>query len=488
MDQLDTLRRRFGRFLIPVLWAHIAIVAGAEIALSGGMPALGPPLACALLAGIATALWLQDPIGTATRIVSGIALIGMAAILLIVFTGQPWQIDLHMYFFACLAVLVGWCDWRVILAATAATAIHHLGLDLAMPTLVFPDSQSDLGRVVLHAVIVVTEASVLIWVCHTTMRSLTALAQSEREAQAQLVRASALERETAEARAAREAARRSGTEELARRFEATVGSILAQVSASASLMRSTATDMAAVAAESVSHSSTVTAGAGEAAHNAGAAAAAAARLGTSLGAVAKQVGRSADLAQATATEAADAVPLVQELRAAAERIGDVVSMISGVADQTNLLALNATIEAARAGEAGRGFAVVAAEVKALAGQTAKATEDITQQVARIQDSTEQAATAVNGISGRIQTMNALATEIAEAVRDQGAAADGIVRTVAEAAAGTGAVSTTIAAVAGAVEATGAKAGSVLASAADLTTELDQLGTEVGRFLATVRAA
>jgi methyl-accepting chemotaxis protein len=488
MNHLDTLRRSFGRSLIAMLWTHVLVVAGADAALSGGLPAQGPIAAAALLAFTATLLWRQDPVGAVMRIVSGLALIGMAAILLIVFAGHPWQIDLHMYFFACLAVLVGWCDGRVILAATVATAIHHLALDLAMPALVFPDAGFDLGRVALHAVIVVTEAGVLIWICRMTVRSFTALTESEREAQAQLARASALERETAEARSALEAARRSATEQLARTFETTVGGILAQVSASAGVLRTAAAGMAETAAESANRSADVAAAAGIAARNVQTAAEAADQLGLSLGAIGREVEGSADLARATAAEAAEAVPLVRELSAAADRIGDVVALIATVAGQTNLLSLNATIEAARAGEAGRGFAVVAAEVKELAGQTAQATADIAAQVERIQASTHRAVAAVNGITARIRAMNDRATQIAAAVRDQGATAEDIVRTVAEAAAGTGVVSTTISAAADTVEATGATASRVLASASGLSLECDHLATEVERFLTSVRAA
>ncbi|MGU3466339.1 methyl-accepting chemotaxis protein [Methylobacterium sp. C33D] len=488
MNHLDAIRQSFGRCLIPILWAHLPAIAGTEALLAGGLPPLAPIAAAAILAGTATILWLKDPIGAGTRIVSGLALIGMAAILLIVFAGHPWQIDMHMYFFACLAVLVGWCDWRVILAATAATAVHHLALDVAMPELVFPARSTELDRVALHAVIVVMEAAILIWICRRTAHSFAALSDSERAAQAQLARAGALEQENAEARAAVEAARRSATEQLARTFETTVGGILAEVAASAGALRASAAEMAGTASESAGRSADAAEAAGTAAHNVRAAAAATDRLGASLAEIGREVEGSADLARAAAAEAADAVPLVQDLSAAAERIGGVVAMIATVAGQTNLLALNATIEAARAGEAGRGFAVVAAEVKDLAGQTARATAEIGAQVERIQASTQRAVTAVNGITGRIRDMNDRATQIAASVRDQGATAADIVRTVAEVAAGTGAVSTTIAAAASTVEATGATAGSVLASASALSDEFDRLGREVDGFLASVRAA
>ena len=488
MTNLETLRHKFGQFLIPLLWAHVGVVAGAEAALTAELPALGPILATACLAGTATLFWLRDRVGTATRLVSGLALVGIVSILVGVFADDPWQIDMHMYFFACLAMLVGWCDWRVILVAAAATAIHHLALSLAVPALVFPGGGGvDLPRVLVHATFVLIETGVLIWLCSTVSGSFNALAAAERETQTQLLRAQDLE-EAAEGRAAFEARRRAGTEDLVKTFEGAVGGILTQVSASAAALRRTAAGMASTAAETASLSTTVSAAAGQASFNVQTVADAAEELGSSVGEIGMQVGRSAEMARNAAAETAQAAPLVRELSAAAAKIGDVVALIQSIASQTNLLALNATIEAARAGEAGRGFAIVAAEVKALANQTGQATQEIAAQVAHIQASTGEAVTAVEGITDRIRDMSSVATVIAVAVEKQSAATQEIMRNVVQAAAGTGAVTANVATVAGAVEETGSEAGRVLTSASNLLCEFENLGAEVDRFLSCVRAA
>ncbi|KAB1072784.1 methyl-accepting chemotaxis protein [Methylobacterium planeticum] len=488
MRHLDGLRTSFARFLILLLWGHVLIVAGADAILTRGLPAQAPIVAAICLAGIVTVFWLRDPVGTATRLVSALALVGMAAVLLVVFTDHPWQIDLHLYFFACLAVLVGWCDWRVILAATLATALHHLSLDLVMPALVFPGADLDVARVVLHAVIVLIEAGVLIWTCRTIAQAFVTLAASEHEAQMQLGRASSAEQDAERARATVEVTRREGVEHVVRTFEATVLNVIGLVSSSASELQAMARTMTATAATAASQSATVASAAEEAAGNVGTVAAAAEELGASVREIGRQVGGSADLARIAVAEADQTGALVLELNATVARIGDVAGMISGIASQTNLLALNATIEAARAGEAGRGFAVVAAEVKDLAGQTAKATEEIAAQIGRIQASTDQAVTAIGGITGRIQQISAVATSIAAAVEQQGAATQEIVRNISQAAMGTGEVTSNIARVAGAAEQTGAAAGEVLGAASGLSHHSETLAAEVGRFIQTVRAA
>jgi methyl-accepting chemotaxis protein len=179
---------------------------------------------------------------------------------------------------------------------------------------------------------------------------------------------------------------------------------------------------------------------------------------------------------------------IQGLAAAAQSIGDVVKLISDIAGQTNLLALNATIEAARAGDAGKGFAVVASEVKSLANQTAKATGEIGSKIAEMQTATSHSVAAIRGIAQTIAQINEIATTIALAVEEQGAATQEIARNVQQAAAGTAEVSSNIVGVTRAANDTGAASTQVLGSAGELSQQSEALRGQVDVFLAKVRAA
>ncbi|WP_345819771.1 methyl-accepting chemotaxis protein [Methylobacterium fujisawaense] len=303
-----------------------------------------------------------------------------------------------------------------------------------------------------------------------------------------LLRTHQLEAEAEAARQHAEAQRRLGMRQLADRFAETVGGIIAEVSASAIGLQTTARSMTATAAVTAEQSTTVAAAAEQAASNVSTVAAAAEELGTSVQEIGRQVDGSANLARGAVDEADQTGALVQKLSEAVSRIGDIVGLISTIAGQTNLLALNATIEAARAGVAGRGFAVVATEVKALAEQTARATEEISSQITRVQASTGEAVSAIGAITARIREINGVATSIAAAVEQQGAATHEIVRNVGQAAAGTSEVTSNIVSVADAAEKTGAAAGQVLVEASRLSERSEHLNAEVARFLETVRAA
>jgi methyl-accepting chemotaxis protein len=287
---------------------------------------------------------------------------------------------------------------------------------------------------------------------------------------------------------ARKERRQIAVEGLIKRFESTVTDSLQTLTRASTRLDGTAQSMSATADQGRAKASEVANVSERASGNVQMVAAATEQLSASIGEISRQVTESTNVANAAALEAEKTNQQVQTLSDAAQRIGDVVALISGIASQTNLLALNATIEAARAGEAGRGFAVVASEVKALASQTAKATEEISAQVAGIQGATRSSVDAIGGISSTIQRVNQITSAIAAAVEQQGAATREIARNVQQASEGTNEVSRHIAGVSAATAETGKAAGEVLGSAKALTGLSNDLRRDVDSFIGDLRVA
>ncbi|MDR3517523.1 MAG: CHASE3 domain-containing protein [Azospirillaceae bacterium] len=275
---------------------------------------------------------------------------------------------------------------------------------------------------------------------------------------------------------------------LAKDFDASIGRVVTAVSSAATQMQTTAASMSTTAEETERQATTVAAAAEQASSNVQTVAVASEELAASIHEIGRQVTESSRIAADAVGEAARTNALVQGLVAAAGKIGDVVNLISDVASQTNLLALNATIEAARAGDAGKGFAVVANEVKSLANQTAKATEEISSQIASVQNATKEAVTAIQGIGGTIGQISEIASAIAAAVEEQGAATQEIARNVQQASAGTRDVSSNIIGVQQAAGATGVAANQVLGAAGELSAQSKVLAEQVNSFLANIRTA
>jgi methyl-accepting chemotaxis protein len=282
--------------------------------------------------------------------------------------------------------------------------------------------------------------------------------------------------------------RRAAMESIASDFERSVKGIVSSVATAAKGMQTTAQSMTATASDASARAATVGAASDSASNNVGTVAAAAEELSSSVNEISRQVTRSSEIASKAVGDAERTNATVQVLSTGAEKIGEVVKLIHSIAAQTNLLALNATIEAARAGESGRGFAVVASEVKALANQTAKATEEISAQVAAMQSSTSDAVLSIGGITETIAQMSEITVSIATSIDQQGEATREIARNIQSVAAGSSEISAHIGGVTTAAAATGLAASDVLANARELDNQSGMLRNAVDEFLAKVRGA
>jgi methyl-accepting chemotaxis protein len=284
------------------------------------------------------------------------------------------------------------------------------------------------------------------------------------------------------------ATRRSDMHRLADDFEAAVGGIVAAVSFSANELEAAAGTLTNTAGRTQQLSAAVAATSGRMSSNVRSVAEVTGEMARSVSEISRQVQDSSSIARAAVKQAEKTDARMMELSLAANRIGDVIKLITAIAEQTNLLALNATIEAAHAGDSGKGFAVVAQEVKALAVQTAKATDDIGMQIASMQTATRESVVAIKEIGGTIDRISEIASTIAAAVDVQGAATQEIARTVAQAAEGSSQVADNISEVNQGASETGVASSRVLVSARSLSGEGNKLKMELQKFLATVHAA
>ena len=484
-QDLKTLRETTSRALLGLLWLHVPICLSISLIL--GREWFLPVSLTITMAAAATLSWRTAGNELSTRLVIAVALMADVSVFAYQFAGHAWQIDVHMYFFAALACLVAYCDYRPILARTVAVALHHLTLNFLLPAAIFPGG-ANLGRVVFHAAILLIETAVLAGLAHKLANLFETAEQKTSEAEAASAaeaRANA-ERREAEQHAKRE--REGAMRELASNFERTIGHIVESVAVAAREVQELSTAITGNSRAMTEQAATVAGASTRASTNVATVASATEELTASIGEIAEQVARSAGIAGKAAEEAKRTNSVVEGLASGTQKIGEVVTLIQNIASQTNLLALNATIEAARAGEHGRGFAVVASEVKALANQTAKATEEISAQVLSIQNATGDAVKAIEAIVGTIAEIDEISSQIAGAVDQQGSATREIAGNVQQAAEGTREVSDNIHSVTNASNEASTATGRLLDAANSLSSQSGRLKTEVDRFIGSMKVA
>lgn len=477
LNDLEAMRRLTGKLMLGLLWFN------ALTALLIPQPGWTMELAVAFCALVATGVRVLAGEGFGARATLAVSLIAQISAVLWGLSGHAWQVDIHMAYFAALAVLVTYCDWRVIVLAAAATAIHHLTLNFLVPMALYPGG-GDFGRVVMHAVIVVIETASLTAAC----AMLTGLLQRATE---QTAAAKAAEAEAIAIRQSQEVDRRNAEEErrhalesMAIRVETEAGQAVKAVAEQGAHLTNLATGMAKTAGRMQENSGRVNASAEEVLDAAQSVASATEELSAAVLDIGRRIDETAANTRDANREGDAAAEIVGTLTQTVDRIGDVAQLIGAIAGQTNLLALNATIEAARAGEAGKGFAVVASEVKSLATQTHRSTDEITKMVAAIREVTDQVVERVHSMIGRIRAIDTATTTIATAVEQQGAVTAEIARTVNQTAEAARHVSEEIAKVASEANANGATAGEVNSIANQVSEEIDGLRQKVIRIVRT----
>jgi methyl-accepting chemotaxis protein len=485
MTLVEDFRTRFGRLVIMLLWLQAALVAAAARAVEAQRwDLIGAAVTLAL---VPTLLWMLRGPAAVTRQVSALAAIGQVMVVLYVVAGHPYQPDMHMSFFAVLAILAGWLDWRIFVTTAIAIAVHHAGLNLIYSDGVFPGGP-DGRRVLLHAAIVVPQCAALAWLVHMLESALVTAGLENRRANEARRIAEKAERDLAESALHAALERQKLVLEIADDLEREIAGIASDVHASVEPLRTAARQMSDGANRVHEGARAAGTSAEKASDTVSAVTVATNDLADAIADIREQVGATTRVVAFTTGNARNVVSTVNQLSLKAEDIGQIVSLISTIAERTNLLALNASIEAARFGAQGQGFAVVAQEVKALAGQTSQATADIQKRIEAIRGSGTEAVRAIEVMEQSITSLNSVSASVAASIIQQDHATSGIAGTIRVTASEAAGASEAIRRVTGIANETGSAAGFVAEAADNLAAQASQLDDQVRCFLQRIRNA
>lgn len=482
VPSVEELRRFAKKPFLAWLWVMVPLAA--LTAHLNGNALLAPTIAAlvsAAAAQLAVGLFGIDR-QVPRQVMAASAVISVSSLVLA--AAGPWQIDFHMIYFAMLAMLVPFCDWRMILTAAAVTAVHHLALSFLLPWAVFPGS-ADITRVLFHAVVVVMEVAALL-VINARLTALlgrarAAVAQSEAQRQ-EIEELMDREKSLAEANAhQRDALMR----EVAEQMQTRVGAVINRISSTVEHLNTDAGNLSRAMETAAGGVEEFGSGAVSARDKAASLETAANDLRAAIESVSEMAVNSSDRAKASSGQTGSAREALSELKQNIDGVSEVVRSIGEIAAQTNLLALNATIESARAGEAGKGFAVVASEVKDLADQTQKLTDGVFNQIAKVKESAERAIGSAYDATQAIDSINDLLEEIRDTAANNARLTESVLSDIRDVTTVTEHVSGAIESTEGAIREAGDVSAHVVQATGGLADGAQELDRAVQGFLAGV---
>lgn len=388
--------------------AHVVIFAIASVFF--GLPLI-IPVCIQLFLSFASFLCLKLCNGKQQSLdITAICLVATPAVFVYQLTGQVMQLDAHMYFFATLAMLIGFKSIRSVLFATTFIALHHLSLNFLMPYAVFPEG-ANFMRVIFHAVIVLVETAVIVYQIKGIQTHDAQLEEEGKKAQEALQKANEADEKRMKQQQQQEQQRKEELNRLANQFDTEVGSILQKVENMSKNVNDVVNDMASAVQQTMEKGQTANDSSSRAMQNINVTNSQISELSKNIGVISQELKETSNTAKSCAHNAQESRKNLDELQGAIDEIDVVLSGINDVAEQTNLLALNATIEAARAGDAGKGFSVVANEVKTLASKTREMTEEISQKVSHVKNSAVQTISVMSSIIESVETVNQKTSKI-----------------------------------------------------------------------------